>query len=402
MLIELILNLGALIGISLFTRSILSSAASKRSQVTLAIFLLVFGFHLLAKELAWMWPHHYYLQVPTFALASLLPLTMALHFESLLRRHLSRGFKIYLIWGTLTALVSSVAFAADHVNRPFEALFALFVCGFAGMLSWTLFTRKESDLTPGENSVLNATTIGFLVLFCFMVYELPVFQHVRGVRAGSLGGLVFLYICIRIYGVNESKRKIFFKLVAIFLACAAFATVSCLGLYEDLPYESFMRLWCLSLMGFLGYLIFEHLQRNNLSRNEDLFLTWLAQTNPTDLTDFLESLKSLKSDSEVIVIGESWMKELRHATLLELFRSQPFLSKRDLRQLPPGEGVDQAAHLMDGVGVNAMILVREQPLTFVGMNVAQGGTPRARHELSVIRKICRMLEDQGHVESARA
>lgn len=401
MLIELILNLGAVIAIVLFTRSILLSTGSTRSQVTLAIFLLGLGLHLLAKELAWMWPARTWLQIPTYVLASCLPLLLALHFEALLRRHFHRRFKIYLVSGTAIAMAFSFAFAKDRTNPLFETVFGLFVLGFALQLSWTLFTRSESDLSPGENAVLNATTVGFLVLFAFLASELPIFQSIRELRIGGLGCLVFLYICIRIHGVRDNKRRILARVLSIFACCAAFSTVACLGLYEDLPYQSFLRLWSLSTLTFLGYLSFDHLQRHALRHNEDLFLTWLASANATNLPAFLEALKSWRSDSEVVLINEESLTELRRDSLLELFLRHSFLSKRDLRGLPPSEGLDQAYHLMETVGVNAVILIRQEPLTFLGMNVAQGGgTPRARHELSVIRKICVMLEEQGHADPA--
>src|SRR2546426_898933 len=88
-----------------------------------------------------------------------------------------------------------------HGQRsPFFHAFSVFALLTMAWLGWDLLVRRRADLAPMENRFTDALTA--VLAFCLLLFATDFGLRPGWVpfRLGSLGGLLFVYACVRLGG----------------------------------------------------------------------------------------------------------------------------------------------------------------------------------------------------------
>ena len=157
--------------------------------------------------------------------AALLPLSVLLLTEALLRRHSPAALKVFCAVGVVPLVLLAVlrinAIGFWHI----AALLAYQLIGLTAVV-WFVLTRDRDSLAPAENQIIDRMALSFAVILPFLMtdyargdsIELPV----------RLGGLAVLATCWLSIGVNRTglqKRNIVWGFVVVVLMSVALSAL---------------------------------------------------------------------------------------------------------------------------------------------------------------------------------
>ncbi len=320
-----------------------------------ALYLLaVLAWLLAVRGFAWLRPESRLLVTLTFAAATLLPLTMALFVEGLLRRHLP-------LWLKVLAAGSSVAFfllnalglmwTSDAVSFAFPAALLLVMLSLGGVL----VARDRSSLSRAENQLVSGCLIAVLVCLPLAATDFRTHVGWPAQRWGAVGVLLFLSALSRMAHLREGgswawEEGPWLLAKSALLAGTVWFLAGTGGTAEP------ERVLPVAVAVVLLLALWERLRSlAALERGRGL-LRWLANA-PGSLDAFVRALHDYPLTEHHLLAGPAELAGYREDALVRLFAGSRVCSAaklRRLRETGSAEELDAAEQMIDLLGRHEM------------------------------------------------
>jgi len=356
--------------------------------------LVCLGGMFLARGFEWLTGAAWLRQL-NFAHASLLPLAATLLTEGLMRRHVHLPLKLFIATGTVVFFVWNLLTGGDI--RPWFTAFSIFVLVSLGWLFAILVTRDHSQLSPGENQLIGSLSVAFgigaLVAFTDFSYRpswLPV-------GMGSVGGLIFIYACVRLGRAADTGGRVFQEVLGWTVQALAVA-IGVAFVLRGAPIQVHVANAVLVLSGVLLFGVLFRLHELRGRGRARAFLNALLAADARTLDGFLRDVQRMPiADRHVVLRGRD-LEPYDAPRLAALFeRKVSGWSASEVRTgLRRGTVArDAAEQLLDALATHGMThatLLRVHPPALLLLNLPElAGEQDPREELGLLGKLARLI-----------
>ncbi len=335
------------------------------------------------------------LQVPSFLPATLLPLAVALFVEALMRRHIRPAFKVFVAVGTLACFVLNLV---PLVSREdLWTISRVVTLGtFAGLAFMVAF-RDRGAHSPMENRLISGFTTALAITFVLALTDLGIAPSWLHFRLGGIGGLIFVYICVRFTDPDESwvfvVRELFWVGAGALVVTSAFAVLA-----PDGATDLYVAIFFVSFSFVLLFTVLERLRGLRRDSQNTSFFRWLLETRTGSINDFIDSLHRLPLAREHRVVRgpdldlyePEEMGDVLEGTdaVCTLSSLRAGLVKRQHDR----EGAEQLIGLLEQNGMTHVALLSQKPYAFLLLNLPQfTSTHNPMLELALLQKYARLL-----------
>ena len=341
------------------------------SRMLLLLYCL--GFLLLIRGLLWIYGGST-LRMLTLLSASLLPLAATLFVESLLCRHVSPPFKAFIALGTLVFVPAGPLVWGRGVELYFQGLTWFTVLTLA-WLFWTLLRRDRGDVSRAQNVFVDGVTFAIALAVLFALTDFRIRPDWMNLRLGGLGGLFFVYSCVRLTRETHFGASFALESVGVALKTSALAAGFALVVRELTP-GSIAAVISMALGFVMLFTIFDRLRTISLQSRGSSFRRWLLQSDLGSLERLIRSLDRLPLAEHNFVLSGSDLEGYNSAAMAREFDDKTrVLSLSALRRRLAGkegdpESAEQLIDLLEELGMRQITLLSRRPITFLLLNLS--------------------------------
>ena len=335
------------------------------------------------------------LQVPSFVPATLLPLALGLFVEALTRRHLRPSFKVFMAVGTLACVVLNLV---PLVSRDdLWTISRVVTLGtFAGLALVVAF-RDRREHAPMENRLITGVTTALAIAFVLALTDLQIAPSWLHFRLGGIGGLIFIYVCVRFTDPDESwvfvVRELFWVGAGALVVTSTLAVLAPGGA-TDLYFAIFF----VSFSFVLLFIILERLRSLRRDSQSTSFFRWLLDARTGSINDFIDSLYRLPLAREDLVVRGSDLDLYEPAEMADVLDGADAVCTLSSLRAGLGkrqddrEGTEQLIGLLEQNGMTHVALLSQEPYAFLLLNLPQfTSTHNPMLEMALLQKYARLL-----------
>ena len=335
------------------------------------------------------------LQVPSFVPATLLPLALGLFVEALTRRHLRPSFKVFMAVGTLACFVLNLV---PLVSRDdLWTISRVVTLGtFAGLALVVAF-RDRREHAPMENRLITGVTTALAIAFVLALTDLQIAPSWLHFRLGGIGGLIFIYVCVRFTDPDESwvfvVRELFWVGAGALVVTSTLAVLAPGGA-TDLYFAIFF----VSFSFVLLFIILERLRSLRRDSQSTSFFRWLLDARTGSINDFIDSLYRLPLAREHLVVRGSDLDLYEPAEMADVLDGADAVCTLSSLRAGLGkrqddrEGTEQLIGLLEQNGMTHVALLSQKPYAFLLLNLPQfTSTHNPMLEMALLQKYARLL-----------
>ncbi len=335
------------------------------------------------------------LQVTSFVPATLLPLALGLFVEALTRRHLRPSFKVFMAVGTLACVVLNLV---PLVSRDdLWTISKVVTLGtFAGLALVVAF-RDRRGHAPMENRLITGVTTALAIAFVLALTDLQIAPSWLHFRLGGIGGLIFVYVCVRFTDPDESwvfvVRELFWVGAGALVVTSTLAVLAPGGA-TDLYFAMFF----VSFSFVLLFIILERLRSLRRDSQSTSFFRWLLDARTGSINDFIDSLYRLPLAREHLVVRGSDLDLYEPAEMADVLDGADAVCTLSSLRAGLGkrqddrEGTEQLIGLLEQNGMTHVALLSQKPYAFLLLNLPQfTSTYNPMLEMALLQKYARLL-----------
>lgn len=343
---------------------------------TLALLLLIRGF-------SWLEPDVRWLGTVILLPAAVLPLAMAFFAEGLLRRHLPRAVKWFVVAATGTGLLAALTELVTRRDDP-VASGALLACILVSMLvlSVVLARRDRASLSRAENGLVRACLLVALVGAPLVATD---FRFVLGAPPARLGTIGALLLCYTLLRRTDERGQLarWGRDVGRLVWRAAAVSALLLVALRTAPRELLFPLAVLATTIIIALAVHDQITHVGARGADPALLRWLARPAATTLTQFQRELRHLPLTADAIVVDERDLAAYSHDALRSTFTGHAVVHTlpelRELRSLDTADarralavrGADELTDLLERSGMTHVALLTSAPLRLVLANITE-------------------------------
>lgn len=335
------------------------------------------------------------LRVLTLLPATFLPLAATLFTEALLRRHAPLALKLWVAVGT-PVLLLSLPFTASAPWRGhyFRALSIFMVVTFLALVSLLLW-RRRSDLAPAENALADAVTVAAGLAVAVALTDFRWRPDWLDLRLGGLGGLFFVYACVRLSGLAAGPGagwRLAGETAWLVLKTAALSLAMVVML--EVPSTLWPAVAAVALAFVLLFAILDRLRRAGRGGGWVDLRRWFLTSDLSSPERVRAALRRLPWAEHHLVLDESDLADYDPAVLLRAFgdgAEVPTLAR-------VGAGVDdldrdaaeQLAELLRSFDMSQAAVLRHRPLLLLLVQLPDVALAEGRLEdVAFLARACR-------------
>jgi hypothetical protein len=336
-----------------------------------------------------------WLQVPSFVPATLLPLAVALFVEALMRRHVRPAFKVFVAVGTLVCFVLNLV---PLVSREdLWTISRVVTLGTFGWLALLVAFRDRTEHAPMENRLINGVTTALAFAFVLALTDLQIAPSWLHFRVGGIGGLIFVYVCVRLTDPDESwvflVRELFWVGAGALVVTSTFAVLA-----PDGATDFYVAIFFVSFSFVLLFTILERLRGLRRDSYNTSFFRWLLNARTGSIDDFIDSLYRLPLAREHLIVRGSDLDLYEPEEMADVLDGADAVCT--LSSLRAGlvkrqhdrEGTEQLIGLLEQNGMTHIALLSQKPYAFLLLNLPQfTSTHNPMLEMALLQKYARLL-----------
>lgn len=323
--------------------------------------------------------------------AGLIPLSVLILAEGLLRRHAPPWAKVWVVSGT--GLFVALSFWWSDSIDP-ARLIGLLVFQISGLVlgGWLIWTRDKASLSAAENQTAERLALSLVALipmaaadFLFVYLGLPA-------QISPLGVLFLCWLAVSLGAAQMRHRAPLLSFLAIVVGTgvSAFVVARMAGLDRDAGVLTLAVL----LAAVLVAVLWVEAQNLRFEEQSQSLLRHLAEDRSRDGLGFLRGLQSHPLVEGAAVIEAQHLADFDPAVLARIFEVRPVLR----RTHPPFDGGvegDHITHLFSLYDASHILLAGAAPLTLIALSMPSLTTsPRAELELAAVQRMAYLMSQK--------
>ena len=320
--------------------------------------------------------------------ATLIPLSVLLLAEGLLRRHAPRWVKFWVMGGTV--LFSILSFWWSNSIDP-ARLIGLLVFQLSGFFigAWLVLTRDKASLTVAENHTVERLALSLFLLVPLAAADfLMIYLHLPA-QISPLGVLFLCWLAVSLGRSQSQHRAPLVSFLAIVLGAGLSGFV--IAQMVDMDKDATILTLAVILAAVLVAVLFIEAQTLRIEEHSQSLLRHLAEDRSRDALGFSRGLQAHPLVEGAVLIEAKQLSGLDTVVLQHIFRVRPILRRAD----PPfSDGVegDHIKHLFSMFNASHILLADDAPITLVALSMPSLATsPRAELELAAVQRMARLM-----------
>ncbi|MCF2870368.1 hypothetical protein L0664_04755 [Octadecabacter sp. G9-8] len=320
--------------------------------------------------------------------AALIPISVLLLAEGLLRRHAPRWAKTYVAAGTVFFAVLSFWWS-DSID-PIR-LVGLLAFQTSGLLigGWLVLMRDRTCLTTAESQTAERLALSLILLIPLAAADFLMLYLRLPAQISPLGVLFLCWLAVSLGRSQAQHRAPVVSFLAIVLGAGLSGVV--IAQMTDMGRDATILTLAVILAALLVAVLFIEAQTLRSEEQSQTLLRHLAQDRSRDALGFLRGLQSHPLVEGAALIEAPQLADLDAAVLRRIFEVRPVLRRAD----PPfkdGTEGDHISHLFGLFDASHILLADDAPLTLVALSMpALATSPRAELELAAVQRMARLM-----------
>lgn len=324
--------------------------------------------------------------------ATMIPLSVLLLAEGLLRRHAPSWVKLWVGGGTALFAILSLWYS-DSIDPA--RLVGLLIFQLSGFFigAWLVLSRDRTSLSVAENQTVERLALSLVLLVPLAAADFLMIYLGLPAQISSLGVLFLCWLAVSL-GRSQSLHRA--PLVS-FLAIVAGAGLSgaVVSQIASLDKDATVLSMAVILAAVLVAVLFIEAQTLRAEEQSQTLLRHLADDRSADALGFLRGLQAHPLVEGAALVAPPQLKDFDTAILHHIFRKAPVLRRADPPFTDGAEG-DHITHLFRLFDASHIMLASDAPLSLVALSMpALATSPRAELELAAVQRMARLMSQKG-------
>ena len=314
--------------------------------------------------------------------AALIPLSVLVLTEGLLRRHAPRWIKAPVAVGTVGFAVLAL-FPVTPVG-----LYALLGFQIAGLSAagWLVLARETESLSAAENRAAGRLGLSLLLLIPLAVADF--LSTPLGFRPSGLGVLFLCWLALSL-GRPEARHARALATLGLALAAGMVASLLVAVLWSASGPDAARGMAIILAATLLAAIATD--ARSLAGEEQSLSLLRLLAGGPDDREGFAAALADHPLVDGAVILSDDDLAELDDAVLSRLFAARPILHRDDDSPAAPDEA-DHMAHLFARTDATHILRLARAPLVLMALAMpALSSSTRAELELAAVQRLAERL-----------
>ena len=374
-----------------------------RSSLEGKILLLLYtlGSLFLIRGFSWRWEHEL-LTTLTFVPATFLPLVTTLFVETMIRRHARPALKVFVGLG-VAVFVPWNLLASDSRATFFLAfrIYALVTFAWLGLM---LLARRRAALAPMENQLIDGFTLALAIGLFLIMTDVQIRPAWLPFRLGSIGGLIFVYVCVRLTNRAESPLATAREIGLVGLMAGGLTGALSLLMPEATP-ELRLAVFVVVLAFLLLYTVLARLRALRTADRRASFQRWLQHAPTTSLDDLVAALHRLPWADHHVVLRRDEIRGCDPTVMVRVFDDDhPVWTagglERRSHEADDPVPYEQLTELLGQYQMTHVTVLGTAPPTFLLINAPQfAGSLDPSPELGLLYKYAGMLRERHRTDT---
>jgi hypothetical protein len=320
--------------------------------------------------------------------ATLIPVSVLLLAEGLLRRHAPHWAKVWVMCGTIVFSILSFWWS-DSIDPP--RLIGLLTFQLSGFFigAWMVLSREKSSLTVVENQTAERLALSLFLLVPLAAADFLMVSLDLPAQTSPLG---VLFLCWLVVSLGRSQAQHRAPLVSFFaIVLAAGLSAFLVADMVDMDKDATILTLAVILSAVMVAVLFIEAQTLRSEEQSQTLLRHLAEDRSRDTLGLLRGLQAHPLVDGAALIDVPQLADFDPAVLRHIFTVRPVLRRAD----PPlidGAQADHISHLFRLFDASHILLADDAPMTLVALSMPSLATsPRAELELAVVQRMAWLM-----------
>ncbi len=323
--------------------------------------------------------------------AGLVPLSILLLYEGLLRQHAPSWLKIFTGIGTLLFVLT--AFLDPQVADP-PRIAALMVFQVAVLLSigWLTLFRDKSSLSKTENQIIERLGLSLILILPFVVTDYRSEWINVPVRMSGIAILFTCWLAISLGRQNLRHREIIISF--LILIGSSIAAGLSIGLFA--AFDLTTTIQTIAIIISAGMLAAVYNESKTVIREEqrESLLRYIAESGAKDTSSFLLGIQNHSLVESALILRKEDLADFNEA-FFDTLSKQGIWRYSDLETIEDKELQEQFSWYFEKFNATHALFASQNPLILVALNLpALSTTPGAEIELKVVQRISALLSER--------
>ena len=248
-----------------------------------------------------------------------------------------------------------------------------------------------------ENRLIHSFTMALGFAFVLAATDMQIRPEWLHFRLGGIGGLIFVFVCVRLTDPDEAPAVVISDLFWITVR-AALAGVGFALILPPGATDQYVALFVLCLGFVLLYTIIGRLTGLRRENRKTSFYRWLIGTRSETLEDFIEALQRLPLTREHLVVRGSDLERFDDQVMASVLGNNAEVGTLGVLRsaarsgVVSSEGADQLTSLLQENRMTHVTLLSSSPPTFLLLNLPQfASTHNPVLEVALLHKYATLL-----------
>lgn len=335
---------------------IMNFSKNKNSlQKRLNLILTLVAILCLTRGIKYMFDFEMSLNIERFVLviSALIPLSLFLLFELMLRRHFPLPLKLYAIFSTIAL---TLVYTFGEINTPSVILLMADYVIMMGLFSVMLMTRKRSDLTTDENKLLDTIFIISVLIIPLIVSDFRTLLKWDTIRLGAFGILFFIYSLMNIWNSKSFKTNAFNVFQLLLLNIASACLIAWVFKLSHLISYVFVLIVTLRMLIHILTTATESYSK----RSQMILVSILDAFSDSKLS--WEQIKEKMKNEDLTLVSKTDLKHYRPEKISSFFKGSGIFFRNEIDILAKAgkteaDTVDEIKHIYADFDCNACIYI---------------------------------------------
>lgn len=324
--------------------------------------------------------------------ASLLPISVLVLTEGLLRRHAPAVGKASVAAGTVVFVFSSFL-PADWID-PIRlwGLFLFQISSFA-LCGWLVINRDKSSLSGAENIAVVRLALSLVLFLPLIVLDFGTIHLGIPIQPSAIGVLTLCWLAITLGNDALGQRSTVMSFVIVFVI--ALIAGSLIGLTAGGSRTALVLGFAITAAAILLVMIAIDARRQRRAQQSLTILRHLAEGSLKDPLTFLRGLQGFPSVEGALIIEPDALVDLDKLVLERVFKASPVLRRGDPLPLDPEER-EHVEHIFQRFEASHVLIIEKSPMRLVALAMpALASSPQAELELIVLQRMAGLISERA-------
>lgn len=320
--------------------------------------------------------------------AALIPVSVLLLAEGLLRRHAPPWAKLYIACGTAFFAILSLWWSSSIDPARLVGLLAFQTSGLL-IGAWLVVMRDRASLSVAENQTVERLALSLILLIPLAAADFLMLYLRLPAQISPLGVLFLCWLAVSLGRSQARHRAPLVSFLAIVLGAGLSGMV--VARMVGMDRDATILTLAVILAAVLVAVLFIEAQTLRAEEQSQTLLRHLAEDRSGDALGFLRGLQSHPLVDGAALIDAVQLADLDMTVLRRIFEVRPVLRRADPPFKDGAEG-DHITHLFAQFDASHILLADDAPLTLVALSMpALATSPRAELELAAVQRMARLM-----------